>query len=273
MAASRGDDALRELVDAVRAAAKYRTVCADLVAHIGAQELQKRRNLKAAIKSTKSKLHQVAGAYAGGSVDYDTWLARLDAAESAAEQRAVCADILGQHASTRERLPILSHFYTTLLQDLPPIHTVADLACGLNPLTWPWLAATGALAPDPIYHAFDVYTDQARFLERAFGHLHVRGEAHAIDLLRTPPQQRFDLALLFKAIPCLEQIEKNAGRSLLAEIDAAVLLVSFPVQSLGGRNKGMAAHYAAHFADLVRDQPWDIDTFEFDSELVYRIRK
>jgi 16S rRNA (guanine(1405)-N(7))-methyltransferase len=260
-------------VDAVCASAKYNTVCPDLIAHIGTQELQKRRNLKAAIKSTKSKLHQVAGAYVGNATAYEEWLARLAAAPSADAQRAVCADILAHHASTRERLPILPRFYTTLLRDLPPITTVADLACGLNPLTWPWMADSGGMAPSVTYHAYDVYSDLAAFLDRAFDHLALRGEARAVNLLQNPPRQHFDLALLLKAVPCLEQLDKNAGRFLLESIDASVLMVSFPVQSLGGRSKGMAAHYAAHFDDLVRERPWAIDVFEFESELVYRIRK
>lgn len=274
---------LDELVEAVAGSAKYRTVTRELIRRVGAQELEKRRNAKAAIKATKSKLHQVAGAYGGGQTEYDRWLEQLRsfaaggsvAGGSVAEQRDACAAIMAHHASTQERLPILPDFYATLLSglsaELLPIRTVADLACGLNPLTWPWLRATGTLAPDVTLHTYDIYTDLADFLNAAFPQLGIRGTAHATDLLQSPPTEPVDLALLFKAIPCLEQLDKDAGRTLLDAIDARVLLVSFPVRSLGGRRKGMAANYRTHFDQLMSGRRWTVHAFEFETELVYRV--
>ena len=81
------------------------------------------------------------------------------------------------------------------------------------------------------------------------------------------------MALLLKAIPCLEQIDKKAGYTLLHAIQANALIVSFPVRSLGGKNKGMVEHYDAHFRALVAEETWDIQRFEFISELVFVVRK
>jgi 16S rRNA (guanine(1405)-N(7))-methyltransferase len=79
------------------------------------------------------------------------------------------------------------------------------------------------------------------------------------------------VALLLKAIPCLQQMDRDIGRLLLDAIDAPVLIVSYPVHSLGGHKHAMPDHYAAEFARLVARRPWRIDTFHFATELVYRI--
>ena len=52
-----------------------------------------------------------------------------------------------------------------------------------------------------------------------------------------------------------------------------MLIISFPAQSLGGRNKGMAGHYDTHFRALVADKPWQIERFDFATELVFRVIK
>jgi len=35
----------------------------------------------------------------------------------------------------------------------------------------------------------------------------------------------------------------------------------------------MVEHYDAHFRSLVADEPWNIQRFEFSSELVFVVRK
>ena len=59
------------------------------------------------------------------------------------------------------------------------------------------------------------------------------------------PSSRCRWLFLLKALPCLEQIDKAAPARLLEYIPAEHLLVSYPVHSLGGRAKGMVAHYEA----------------------------
>ena len=130
-----------ELVAVVRKSVKYKLVCEDIVRGVGERELAKGRRLKEAIKATKKKLHQVGGAYLEGRVDYAAWLDELRAVSGGkGDFRRACARIMGHHSSTKERLEILDTFYATVLADLPPIRSVLDLACGLNPLAIPWMA-------------------------------------------------------------------------------------------------------------------------------------
>ena len=214
----------------------------------------------------------MAGAYLDAGVRYDEWLGTLRKAHSEGPEpfRRACAQVMKRHVSTRERLPFLDKFYTPLLAGLQPIQSLVDIGCGLHPLALPWMG----LPANATYIALDIYKDMAAFLNDFFALLPIRGRAEAGDILQSLPPGQADLALILKTIPCLEQVEQSAGRQLLATVQANVLLVSFPAQSLAGRRgKGMEANYAAHFQDLVADTGWSVERFDFPTELVYRVRK
>lgn len=266
------DEALDKLVNAVLSSTKYKDICADLVRSIGSQELTKRRSSKEALKATKNKLHQVGGAYLDGREDYTTWLSELAATahlNDQAELRRTCRNIMAHHASTRERLPILDQFYSTILADIAPIHSVLDIACGLNPLAIPWLP----LAENATYYACDIFAPLVDFLNRYLQLLPMRGYIQNRDVIQSCPTREVDVAFVLKTIPCLEQVDKHAGYHLLRTINAHYLVVSFPIHTLGGRSKGMATYYKTHFRELVDDAPWDVRTFEFATELVFVVRK
>ena len=263
---------LDRLVSAVLGSRKYGRVSPDVIRRVGARELLARSGLKEAIKATRNKLHQVGGAYLSPAMEYGRWEQRLGAAAqsgSPVEMRAVCAAVMQAHSSTRERLPILDDFFSQTLAGLPAVHTVLDIACGLNPLARPWMP----LPEDVRYFAYDMYADMLEFVSRFFQIAGVHGEAQARDIVAAPPQQGADLALFLKALPCLEQIDKAAGARILDAIDAPYLLVSFPVRSLGGRHKGMVDNFEAHFWELIAGKPWGVQRFEFPTELAFLVRK
>lgn len=258
------------LIAAVRESPKYRAVSVDLVRAIGQRELAARRNLKEAIKATKNTLHQVAGAYLDGRAHYETWLETLAAHAGDPQRfRQDCVEIMGCHASTRERLPILDEFYTVTLGKIAPVRSVLDIACGFHPLAIPWMP----LAPEATYIACDIYSDLMAFLERFSALAGVRGQAEVRDVATSPPPQQAELALLLKALPPLEQLDKTAGLNLLRTIRADYLLVSFPTRSLGGRNRSMEENYEARFRDQIRSESWEVERFVFPTELCFLIKK
>ena len=265
-------NALDQFVEAILASRKYKNVSQDFIESLGSQELAKHRSLKEAVKVTKNKLHQIGGAYLEGEIPYESWLDELrDASQQQYGERLrqSCMRMMAYHASTRERLPILEQFYTILLADLPPINTVIDLACGLHPLAIPWMP----LGEYVQYYAYDIYKDMTNFLNDFVTIINIQGCAQSCDVIQSCPTHHVDLAFMLKAIPCLEQVNKTATLRLLDTINADHLLVSFPVHSLGGRKKSMAANYEARFRELVAHKNWSIERFEFASELVFRIAK
>lgn len=267
---------LQQLLEAISASAKYRHIDAEFIRSLGAIELEKRRNLKEAIKATKNKLHQVGAAYQENTPHYARWLEALGMASRTgdlAHLQTTCREIMKSHASTRERLPFLPCFHSEILKEIAPVHSVLDVACGLNPLAIPWMP----LAPDARYYACDIYQDMIDFLNECFPLLHVDGEATVCDVIRQCPAHKVDVAFILKTIPVLEQVDKNAGRRLLESIHADHLVISFPAASLGGRRGGkgrnMETNYEAHLYELVAGQPWSVQRYSYDSELVFVLHR
>src|SRR5215469_1636774 len=258
----RGRRQLDHLVDTVLASRNYKHISRDFIEALGVQELAKRPSLKEAIKATRSKLHQVGGAYIEGEAPYRSWIDQLQQVVVRGDEeqlKRACKSIMGYHVSTRERLPMLEQFYTTLLADLPPVRSVIDVACGLHPLAIPWMP----LGQDVQYYAYDIYKDMADFLNEFMVLINMSGYAQARDVIQHCPTSKVDLAFILKAIPCLEQVDKNAGLHLLDAINADHVLVSFPVHSLGGRKKGMVTNYEARFHEIVGHRNWFIERYEF----------
>jgi 16S rRNA (guanine(1405)-N(7))-methyltransferase len=263
---------LDTIVAAVMAAPKYRNIHPGLVRRIAAQELAKGRKPADAVKETRTKLHQVGSAYQEKTPDYATWkkeLPGLPKETASPELKDWCREKMTQHASTSERLPILDEFYSTIFNGLAPLHSVLDLACGLNPLTIPWMP----LASGARYYAYDIYSDMADFLTTWLDHVGMGGEAGLCDLIAETPAPQADAALLLKTIPCLEQVDKNILPHLMAIIPAPLIVVSFPVASLGGKNKGMRGFYTQRFEEWSQGWTGSIKRFDFSSEVVYRLQR
>jgi 16S rRNA (guanine(1405)-N(7))-methyltransferase len=265
-------DPVDRVVASVKESVKYREISEALIRHIGAQEVKKRSNLREAIKATRNKLHQVGGAYLDRPVDYEDCLAKLKLARESGKDDflGVCRQVMCYHSSTRERLPIIDQFYITLLAELPPVHTILDVACGFNPLAIPWMGL-----PENIeYNAVDIYGDMINFINQFFNIAEIRGNAFVGDVMSECPSQSVDVAFVLKTIPCLEQVEKSAGYQLVNNLQAKHVVVSFPVHSLGGRrDKGMVANYSSRFNELVANKSWLIKKLEFQSELVFLVSK
>jgi 16S rRNA (guanine(1405)-N(7))-methyltransferase len=214
----------------------------------------------------------VAVSYRERPIPFAIWKNELDELTTELDNDRVhtfLRSVMRSHVSTQERLPILESIFRETLQELPPVSSVLDLACGFNPLAIPWMP----LAQGFQYFACDIYTDMLAFLNQYFSHFSINGSAFSCDLTISIPTQPVDLAIALKTIPCLEQVEKQVGTRLLEQVNARHLLVSFPAHSIGGKSKGMVRNYEMHFNDLVAGKPWQIKRFEFRGELVFLITK
>jgi 16S rRNA (guanine(1405)-N(7))-methyltransferase len=255
----------------VASSKKYHAVCADTVRRIAERELTHRASLKAATKATKRRLHQIYGAFEQG-FDYDSAYQNLEMAYHAGSEtdiKAACRKILGQHSSTRERLPILERFYHAIFDLTGQPGSTLDLGCGLNPLAIPWMA----LCPDTRYIALDIDADRVRFLNRYLGLTGFEPLARCQDILANAPADRADLSLLLKMSPSLERQEPGATLRLLERLETPMLVVSFAAKSLGGQEKGMLEAYGEQFPKMIRNRKWQIDRLDFDTELAFVVGK
>jgi 16S rRNA (guanine(1405)-N(7))-methyltransferase len=268
-----GDTRLDELVDRVCATAKYGAMDRGLVARLAMEELATGRSVKEATKTTRRRLHQISAVYMQGTPHYGRWIDLLrEAAESGdpGQVKDACRSIMATHQSSRERLPILDVFYRDVLAGLGPVHSVLDLACGLNPLAIPWMP----LAPGVRYRARDIFGDIAAFLATALELLGVDGDAGTGDALTDPPGPPVQVTFVLKSVPCLEQIDRCAGQRLVASAPSRHVVVSFPTASLGGRrDRGMLATYRARMARICEGRAWAVQEHLYDTELAYLVDK
>ncbi len=293
--AGQTNDALHAIVAEVLRGPRYQSIDPAIVWTLARRETGKGRSARDTVKAIKTALHQIAGAYlAQGSerdLPYADWLTEL---AQSTDRAATCREIMRHHASTRERLPHLDAVMRVLRDALPtgarPL-AIADLACGLNPLAAPLLG----LPAETTYFACDLYVGMTDFLRAALPLLGIRATVemrdltHAIaaplanndsavpgaplgisgDTHRLTLSSHFDLVLLLKVIPCLDQIDRTAAPRLLAELDANTVVLSFPRRALSGRNVGMDATYAARAATLLT-APWRISArHDFPAEMLW----
>src|SRR6187402_2809844 len=128
-----------EVVDAVLQYRRYKNIAPDLVRRLAGEELPKSKNASDAQKRTKRRLHQIFGAYAD-PLPYDKLIDKLQDAHADLEQfKTICKEILPLHASTAERMKDLDRFYKPIFEITGRPAKIMDLACGLNPLTNPWM--------------------------------------------------------------------------------------------------------------------------------------
>lgn len=259
----------QSIVAQVMQAPKYRDIAPGLVRAIAASESSKVKRIDDAVHRVKRKLHQVVGAYLEASLPYQRWMKDLSAAANEQERLDACRKILLRHASSRERVPEMEAIYLAIFRGISPLSRIVDLACGLNPIARPFMDIPGTTH----YIASDVHGGLVRFVAWFMEQFHYPGEAGVADLLTDSPPLGADIILLLKTLPCLEQVDPQAGSRLLAALDAPYIVVSYPRASLGGRNVGMTSFYRDRFLSIAPTDRFSVEEFEFRNELVFRLRR
>jgi 16S rRNA (guanine(1405)-N(7))-methyltransferase len=251
-----------EIVAQLRQSKKYRDLCDATLLRLADWALARYPNVKTATKAAKRKLHQVYGAYVGTShvERIDRLLDGLDINDP----KPVCATILREHVSSSERLDFLADVFPALWKITGRPTSVMDLACGLNPFAWPWMDLEGVR-----YDACDINGQLIGCMQRFFKQMHIRGTVSCNDVLVSVPAEKPDVVLLLKTVPCLEQQKKGVGVRILQALFAPYVVISFPTQSLGGNNKGMAEHYDGLVREMAHAGNRQIHTVSFPNETFY----
>ena len=255
------------LLDKLLQSKNYRDVCPDTVRRVWEACQRKYKKPRDAEKAAREALHGITGAFM--TADEARHLA-WDMQEWFIKQTDVGLEkMLSRHASTRERLPIsdTDALYERIFAVTGRPRSVLDLACGINPV---YLGARGlnALGVD--------ISGLAVAMVNAFGdNYRLPVKAVCADLLcpGSIPKERFDMALLFKLLPLLERQKTGAALSVMDQIHAPWLVVSFPTRTLGGRNVGMAAQYSQWMEAHVPADREIAECFETNHELFYILKE
>ena len=240
---------------------KYSDICPDTVARLEARAAARFKNAKEAAKAVKTALHQITGAF---MTPDELKRARKLLSDETMPPELALMEALRLHASTRERLPHIGAFYDALLDGLNA-QSLLDLACGLNPL---YLGDRGyrVRGVDISGGCVSLVNDWAAS----------RGwdvSAGCRDLLCEAPLPEADAVLAMKLLPVLEQQEKGAAMRLLLRVPAPVIIVTFPMRTLGGRGVGMESHYSEWFEAAARGDFEIIRREALFGELCYVVRR
>ncbi|HEY0604937.1 MAG TPA: hypothetical protein VGD58_18605 [Herpetosiphonaceae bacterium] len=249
---------------------KDRPIARETVRDLVVMELGHYKKEKDLVKAVRKKLHRIVAAYLGDP-DYAAATLELSRAAdsgSADQLREACARLLEVHLSTRERLPIYDQFYAGIFEVTGRPSSLMDVACGLNPLSFPWMR----LPATTRYYAYDINQQRVDLLNHAFVLQGLAPLARVQDVLVEPPCEQADVAFLFKEVHRLEARQRGSSLRLLEALPVRWIAVSLPAQSSGGHHDLRDRHRQL-MAGIVAGQPWASTELEFESELVFCIDK
>ena len=266
-----GDD-LRSIADEILASKKYRKLglTPATVLDLLNTEFPLHHSQRDALKEVRRKLHNIVAPYLGDP-DYQDALEKLEEAylkDRPEMVRAVCSSILSAHASTQERLDILENFYPRLFAVTGKPEVILDLACGLNPLSFPWMGLHETIH----YHAYDINQPRIDFINRFFKLQGLQQLATHEDILVNPPQIQADVAFFFKEAHRFEQRQRGCNLRFWQALRVHYLLVSLPTRSLNGKHRLLEGHRNMVY-NIIISQPWKVTEILFDNELVFCIDK
>jgi 16S rRNA (guanine(1405)-N(7))-methyltransferase len=185
-------------------------------------------------KAARKKIHNIVAAYLGNP-DYQT--AKNDLTKAALSTnpeilRTTCRDILKTHVSTYERLPEIETMYQKIFAVTGSPSSILDLACGLNPLTFPWME----LPESTCYYAYDIVSPRVDLINHFFLLQKLLPLAQTRDILINPPPIAADVAFILKEVHRFEQRKKDSSYYLYKSLNVKYIIVSLPALSIHSKH-------------------------------------
>ncbi|MBU4500973.1 MAG: hypothetical protein KKA79_00150 [Nanoarchaeota archaeon] len=228
----------------------------------------KSKEFKLMMKDLRKTLHDVYGIFVLRDKNLrhlKEHLAEIKEIDEGALQ--IHMDLLSTHKSSLERLNFYYQIYGEIFKHTGKPKSILDLACGLNPLSFPYM---GLKKVD--YFASELTDFDSEFIQEYFDLMKsfgLNGKAFAMDLLHAKDLPKVDVCFLFKTLDSLEDIERNYSKELIKKIPAKFLVVSFPTMSIGGKNP---IKQRGWFFRIMRELGYKAETFEIENEVFYIIK-
>jgi 16S rRNA (guanine(1405)-N(7))-methyltransferase len=256
----------------VRKSRKYRglDLPEDTLRDLIEQESGRHKSDRLALQAARQLLHNLVAPYLGDP-DYPASTARLDEAFASGEAEAiknVCTDLLKTHASTRERLAYQEEFYAAIFAVTGIPITLLDLACGLNPLAFPWMG----LPLTTQYHAYDLHQPRVELINHYFKLQGIAELAEHGDILISPPKIKADVAFFFKEAHRFEQRRRGCNREFWLALNVNWLVVTLPASSLTGRHD-LATGHRKLVSETLAGLDWPMQEQLVGNEMIFCIHK
>ncbi len=266
-------------------------------------------SVAAAEDAARTILHQIWGSYYPVRPNFKKLWDKFQAAVQADGREQAIEMVLRLHASSAERLPFFNEFYKKIFALTGTPSSIVDHGCCLNPIAFERMIASvlvSSEAPEPKphadsseylgmtipfltssppsvipkprdlhlsrinYRAFDIDVEEVAFLQQACALLGYGDEVQVAtgDVIADEAVPA-NVVFMLKLLPVLEQQQKGSAREMLLKQRAKWLVVSYPVASLSGKEKGMIEFYTNQFLDMVDGLEWEIHKLIFPTELVF----
>jgi len=264
------DQDVTEIVQKILSSKKYRSIYDKTIERLVRQCLEKFEK-KHVEKKVRNILHQIWSAYYDQKPDYkhilDMFVSNVNNGGDAKQE---ILKLISIQSSTCERISILDDFYGKIFSVTGRPSSLIEHACGFNPLTTLWMN----LPENAKYQAFDIENDLIDFLKSVIDFLNLRDriEIRQGDVL-IDEFNCADVVFMLKFLPVLEQQQKGSSLEVMRKQKCRHLVVSFPIKSLSGAEKGMRDFYSNWFKILINDENWKYDEIIFDTELVFVVQK
>lgn len=271
------DEKLEKIIATISSTQKYKRIDRETI-HNAVVEASIRFKKEHEIdRKARNTLHQLWGAYYHTAPNFIKATDQFKKSITQGQDLQIAlTPLLQLHSSTRERIPILSQFYNDIFTITGLPQSIVDHACGLNPLTIPWMN----LPITTQYYAYDIDEKGIDFIK------------HTLDLVRTnkldviPKQITLEhknitqssktpaeVAFFFKCFTCLDHLQKGIGIQALEQQQCKYAVVSFAIKSIKGYEKGMKEFYSINFEKYIATKNWEYKKLTYDTEMVYIISK
>lgn len=180
--------------------------------------------------------------------------------------------ILELHKSSKERIPYYALVYKKIFALTGMPKRIVDLACGLNPFSYPYLKFK------PEYVACDLAERDLDFIKKYFKIMRIKGMTKRVDLVKNYQDKlkeiikKHDVVFLLKTLDSLEAVKGNISEQVLRSVQAKFIVVSFSTRSLGGK-KPIRKERRAWFDRLVKKLDYKARIFEIPGEKFYVLTK
>jgi 16S rRNA (guanine(1405)-N(7))-methyltransferase len=217
-------------------------------------------------KNVKRELHRIWGSFISRP-DFDKLFEKVkERKDSGDDVLDIIDDLLMLQSSTNERRSIYPEFYKEIFKITGVPKKVVEYGCGVNALSYPYINNNIE------YIGFDVDREFVEFVNRVYKLFNFEGECRLGDILLMDFEV-CDITFFLKVFPLLDKQESGIEEKLLDSIRSKFIVVSYPTESISGKDVGMVDNYRDSFNTLVKNKDWDIHELLFDSELVFVVGK
>jgi len=255
-----------EITGIIAQSRKYAGVDRAVIERLSTDAAAKFTREKDAVKAVKKDLHLIHGAFIRES-SHAKAEALLEAYPKDGDilcDRHFAVQLMALHASTKERLSEAEEIYESISRYITPEDCIADIGCGFNPFALPFFTC-----PPRGYLAYDIDSAAVKALNAFFVKTGRPYTASMCDAAARTPRERCGALFMFKLFPLLERQKKGRAFELISEMASKLSIVSFPLKSASGKEKGMEAHYSALFESGLPPGFEIIDRTAFSNEMFY----